>query len=162
MKPLTRIGRIAALLIAAVGLPLAAATVAGRVAGDRIYLLNRTACVVTVMSEHEGVAIQPGDVGLIKPGFIDRTPTMLIVSGPGAWVEGLHFSLHRIEARGRPEVAIPPTAYESTSFGSTLKLEVTESELRLAIPDGVGVRAQPDGLPITFQPGACRRPGDET
>jgi len=162
MRRLTRIARIAALLVAVVGLPLAAANVAGRVAGDRIYLLNRTACVVTVMSQHEGVAIKPGEAGLIKSGFVERTPTVLIASGPGIWVGGLHFSLHRIEVRGRPDVAIPRAAYESSRLGAALKLEVTESELRLAIPNGVGVRAQPDGLPITFQPGACRRPSDET
>jgi hypothetical protein len=159
MRPVTRIVWIAALLAAAVGLPIAGATVAGRIAGDRIYLLNSTACVVAVMSQHDGVAIRPGEVGLIKPGFVDRTPTMLIASR-GIWLGGLHFSFDRIEVRDRAEVAIPLSARETASLGAAINLEVTEGELRVAIPGGV--RAQPEGFPITFQPGACRRPSDET
>jgi hypothetical protein len=156
MKLLVRTVRVVALLVAVVGVPLAVASVAGQVSGDRVYLLNSTNCVVAAMSQHEGVTVKPGESALLKPGFLARTPTMILASGPGIWIGGLHFSIDRVEVRHRADVEVPEAWRTSSFLGTTITLELFQDQLRLTGTPAV----QPKGFPIMFRPGACRSVGE--
>ncbi|QHJ01041.1 hypothetical protein GT347_25475 [Xylophilus rhododendri] len=120
MNFLLKLGRITFLLVLVLVTIFAAGELMGRHFGDRIYLRNASPCTIVMMSEHQGIEANPGESVLIKAGFIDRTPTMLITRVGGIWQGGLHFSIDNFSVRDQPDRAIPPDWIENTLRGRKL------------------------------------------
>jgi hypothetical protein len=127
-----------------------------RYTGGRVYVLNGTSCRIVVIEEHDGYAADPGEMILVKPSLIDRSPTMMIRAGSSIWFGGLHFSLARLEVRERQDVLIPPSLLRSTRFGSSLTYQLTDrGQLVIANPTGEAAIVQPQGLPLTARPASA-------
>ena len=105
--------------------PLSVASVGSRYMGDRVYLLNNTSCRVVVMEEHDGHAANPGEEVLIKPGFVDRIPTMMIVTDSAVWFGGLRFTVSTLHVRDQADIQIPPLFAWDFDRGRTLTYELT-------------------------------------
>jgi hypothetical protein len=150
MQTLIRIARIVALLLLVLAIPYAVASIGGRYGGNRIYLTNNTKCRVVLMEQHDGTAALPGETILVKPGFLDRTPTMLIGFDTGILIGGLHFSEDRLQVRGLDDIAVPASWREKTTFGTKLTYELNargQLLLRAAYESKVS-SGQPPGLPV--------------
>jgi len=151
-----RIARILVLLCIVIGIPIAAASVAGHYVGHRVYLLNSTRCQVTVMSEHEGATVQPGEIMLVKPGLIDRTPSLIIIANWDMWFDGLHFTSDRLQTRFKDDIVVSNAWFADSIFGTTLTYELTrQGRLVIMPPKGMGQNAltQPAGLPLEHRLG---------
>lgn len=149
MRVVIRIARIVALLILVVVVPLSVASVGSRYTGDRVYLLNSTRCRIVVMEQHDGHGANPGAEVLIKHGFVDRTPTMMIVSGSAIWLGGLHFSIDKLQVRDVADIAIPSSWLGSSITGRTLTYELTaDGQLLVKAPPAYPASQQPQGLPL--------------
>jgi hypothetical protein len=157
MRISIKFARVIVLLIAVVAVPIALASIAGRVVGERVYLLNSSLCRVAVMDQHNGSSIHPGETALVKHGFLDRTPNILIVAEGDIWFGGLHFGSSKLEIRGQDDIVIPRGWLETSWLGSSLTYELTaKGELILRSPKRVGsyVMSQPAGLPATRRLGS--------
>lgn len=119
--------------------------------GERVYLLNKSLCQVSVMDQHNGSLVPSGETTLVKPGFLDRTPTMLIAVNGDILFGGLHFASGKLEIRGRSDIIIPKEWLETSFLDSSLTYELTaKGELILHSHQGNGSHAiaQPLGLPL--------------
>lgn len=143
-----RILRVLSLLLIALAVPLVVASVASRVAGDRIYLLNATNCNVSVIEQHDGKTAAPGELILVKAGFVDRTPTLLITSNSVIWYGGLHFSTDIFQNRGEPDVPISSAWRVSSMFGTKQIYELRADGLFLRSPTDPIALPQPVGFPV--------------
>ena len=144
-----RIARIAGLLIFVILVPLSVASVGSLYMGDRVYLLNNTRCRIVVMEEHDGHEANPGEEVLIKRGFVERTPTMMILAGSAVWFGGLHFAVNTLQVRDKSDIAIPPFFLGSSMLGRTLTYELTmDGQLLVKSPPMHPSVAQPQGLPL--------------
>jgi len=157
-----RLARIITLLILVIIVPLSVASVGSRYMGDRVYLLNNTSCRVVVMEEHDGHAANPGEEVLIKPGFVDRTPTMMIVTDSAVWFGGLRFAVSTLQVRDQADIQIPPSLLGTLIGGRTLTYELTtDGQLLVKGPPMHSSMAQPQGLPLkartTPNPNECKR-----
>ncbi len=150
MQTLIRIARIVALLLLVVAIPYGAASIGGRFGGNRIYLTNNTKCHVVLMEQHDGTAALPGETILVKPGFLDRTPMMLIAFDSGILLGGLHFSEDRLQVRDFNDIVVPASWLEQTTFGTKLIYELNaRGQLLLRAGNGTELpTAQPPGLPV--------------
>lgn len=144
------------LLLAVIAVPIAVASIGGRFVGDRIYLQNNTKCRIAVMEEHDSHVAARGEAVLVKPGLIDRTPTMLIASEGNILFGGLHFADRRLQARGQDDIIIPEVWRRTTIVGSMLTYELTaKGELVVQAPSGISSKIpQPSGLPLRPRLGA--------
>ena len=149
MHALSRLTRILATLLMVVVVMAAVAFMRGQVAGNRIFLLNSTNCRIEVMEEHDGSVAQPGETVLVKPGFIKRTPTMLIASGSHSWFGGLHFAEDKLQVHGRDDIIIPLSWRETSLFGTRLTYELTAQGQLVVYSAGNKLPGpQPSGLPL--------------
>ena len=149
MRIIARVTRALALLALVILIPIAGAELGARFMGSRIYLLNSTNCRVVVMEQHDGYGADPGERVLVKAGFVDRTPTMLIVAGSSIWFGGLHFSLDKLQVRDHDDVLIRAEMLEHSILGSSLTYELTDRGM-LAVKQPLSQigAAQPVGLPL--------------
>lgn len=162
MQVAHRIARVFILLAAVIAVPFAVASVAGNFVGHRVYLVNNTTCDVGVMEEHGGSIAKPGEKILVKPGLIDRTPTMMITANWDIWFGGLHFGPNgTLELRGRDgevtSIVIPSPWSEHAFFGTILTYEVSRQGqlvVRQPASGGSAVFSQPSGLPVEHRPGS--------
>jgi hypothetical protein len=153
MRFTVRIARVVALLLLAIVVPLAVASAGGRFIGNRVYMLNSTHCRVVVMEEHDGYGANPGETILVKPGLVDRTPTMLILAGSTVWFGGLHFTDDMLQVRGQADIVIPRSWLHSSFLGSTLTYELTAGgELLVKQPPDQSSVSQPQGFPLKARP----------
>lgn len=157
-----RPARVVALLLLVIVIPLSVTSVAGRFMGDRVYLLNSTPCRVVVMEQHDGHEANPGETVLIKSGFVDRTPTMMVFSGSAFWFGGLHFTTDTLQVRDQADIAIPPSWLSSSIMGKELTYELTaDGQLLVKGPTMQPSMPQPKGLPLkaraTPDSKQCRR-----
>ena len=157
-----RPARVVALLILVIVLPLAVTSVASRFTGDRVYLVNSTPCRVVVMEQHDGHEANPGETVLIKSGFLDRTPTMMVFSGSAFLFGGLHFTMNTLQVRDQADIAIPPSWLSSSITGKELTYELTaDGQLLVKGPTTQSSMPQPKGLPLktraTPDSTQCRR-----
>src|SRR5690349_7821297 len=113
--------RIAAAVILMLVLAFAAMAFWGRAFGDRVYLRNLSSCEIFVVSEHDGMRVEPGATKLLKPGWMDRTPSTAIgpTHAPSLSLSGIHFAAGgKLSVRGRPDLLAPPAWIEQEWFGS--------------------------------------------
>lgn len=148
-----RAARMSVLLALVLALGYASIEVAGRYLGDRVYLKNSSACTIHLMSEHDGQKAEPSETVLVKPGFVDRTPSMLVVHAKGIWVGGLHFSADRFSVRGEAEREVPAEWMQGTMFGRRLVFDLNpDGQLAVIAPNPEG-RSQPRGFPVKLNDG---------
>jgi len=157
-----RPARVVALLLLMVVVPLSVTSVASRFLGDRVYLLNSTPCRVVAVEQHNGHEANPGETVLIKSGFADRTPTMMVFSGSAFWFGGLHFTMDTLQVRDQANIAIPPSWLSSSILGRELTYELTaDGQLLVKGPTMQPSMPQPKGLPLktlaTPDSKQCRR-----
>ena len=150
MRLSIRIARIVALLGLLFIATLAVSTVAGRLTGDRVYLINKSRCALAVMDEHDGVTVGIDETVLVKSGLFDRTPTMVIAPSQGMWFGGVHFSSGgKISVRGYHDLTVPPSWIRQTLLGTEITYEITSTAQIVVHQYGVGqLQAQPSGFPI--------------
>jgi hypothetical protein len=121
--------------------------------GDRVFVKNSSPCDIVLMAEHSGSTIRPGERALAKSGFIEHTPSMVLVSKQQAWT-GLHFWAASVDTRtregARSEASIPSEWWKPTLLGRELAFEVDRSgDLVLQAPSAaVSSASQPRGFPL--------------
>ena len=150
-----RLARWGAFLLCAVALLVAVTWAVGRFSGHRVYLLNSTNCRIWVMTQHDGHVVKSGETALVKSGFVERTPTVLIGSGDQTWFGGLHFTESKLQIRGQDDISIPVSWRASSLFGSTLTYELTGvGQLVIQPPQQAQLLpTQPAGLPMQARSG---------
>lgn len=149
MHIIVRLSRIVALLLFVLAIAVILITIGSRYTGDRVYILNSTSCRLVVIEEHDGYRASPGESTLVKSGFVNQTPTMMIRVGSSFWFGGLHFSQEKLRLRDQDDVLIPRIWRQASSFGTTLTYEITANgELRLKGLGGESSAPQPLGLPL--------------
>jgi hypothetical protein len=125
--------------------------------GARVFVRNNSLCDIELSEEHSGSTIHPGERVLAKSGFIERSPTMLLVSKHRGWT-GLRFEETSMEIRTREgeriKIAIPPQWWGSTLLGRELTFEVDRSEYLVvkAPTDVLRGSAQPGHFPLVGLP----------
>lgn len=143
--------RISVLLALILALGYACIEVAGRYLGDRVYLKNSSACTIHLMSQHNGQKVEPGETVLVKPGFVDRTPSMLVVHAKGIWIGGLHFSADKFSVRGEADREVPAEWVQGTIFGRRLVFDLNPKGQLAVIPPNPEGLSQPRGFPVNFR-----------
>jgi hypothetical protein len=125
--------------------------------GARVFVRNDSPCDIQLSEEHSGSTIHPGEKALAKSNFVERSPTMLLVSKHRAWT-GLHFEEKSVEIRTREgeriKIAIPPQWWKPTRLGRELTFEVdrTENVVLKAPTDVLRASPQPGGFPLLGLP----------
>lgn len=151
-----RIARILTQLFLALLLGYICIDAVGRYSGDRVYLKNSSICTIHLISEHDGQKAEPGKTILLKPGFVDKTPTMLISHAKGIWVGDLHFSAGKFSVRGEADREIPAEWMQKSFFGRRLVFDLKKNgQLDIAGPSEKE-GTQPQGFPFKLPLG-----GDE-
>ena len=142
--------RFCMLLLIGIAAAIAATSVAARFVGDRIYILNNTECRLTVMEEHDSHSVNSGQSVLVKPGLIEHTPTMFILSDEKILFRGLRFSMEKLQVREQNDIAVPKLWRSETFFGATLTYKISgNGEFTVQPPIGTNSNAlQPLGLPL--------------
>ena len=142
--------RVVASLIAIFVVAYASMEFGGHLFGDRVYLKNDYKCNIVVMDEHGSTSISIGQVTLIKSGFTEHTPTLLIAADSKTVLHGLHFSINQIQTRNTPPILVPAFWRTYTIFGSKLVYTLNSSgnlELNHPNTDDKNLK-QPVGLPL--------------
>jgi hypothetical protein len=148
-----RAARIAVLLFAVLAVSIAVITFGGTLAGDRIYFLNSTKCMVLWMEEHSSIAVEPGETVLFKTGFLGQTPGRLLIVNSDVWFQRVRVSTELLKARGQADIALPVAWRTRDRLGSIAKFELRRNgELALSTSDGKDL-VQPVGLPLRGQIG---------
>jgi hypothetical protein len=125
--------------------------------GDRVFVRNTSPCDIVLMEEHSGFTIRPGERALAKSGFIEHTPSMVLVSKQQAWT-GMYFRAASVDTRtregARSETSIPSEWWKPTLLGRELTFEVNRSgDLVLQAPSAAASSAsQPRGFPLPGLP----------
>ena len=153
-----RIARILTLLFLALLLGYICVDAVGRYSGDRVYLKNSSICTIHLISEHDGQKAEPGETILLKSGFVERTPTMLIAHAKGIWVGGLHFSADKFSVRGEADRDVPAQWMQKSFFGRRLGFDLKKNgQLDIAGPNDKGA-TQPQGFPFKLPLGDGEQP----
>lgn len=124
--------------------------------GNRIFLANASACDIVVSDEHGGATIRPGHRELVRSGFIDHSPSMLVATRQQAWT-GVRFHERLVNVRtadgNNLDISIPPNWWHPTSLGRELTFEVDGTgRLVLRAPLGAVPGPQPSGFPLPSLP----------
>jgi hypothetical protein len=145
---------LATLIAVCAGIALAAFAGEGYV-GDRVFVMNGSPCDIVLMEEHSGSTVRPGYRTLAKSGFIESSPSMVLISKQQAWT-GMHFRVPSVDVRRegtRLEASIPSEWWKPTLLGRELTFEVTRSgELVLQAPSVGASLSQPRGFPLPGLP----------
>ena len=135
MKVAFRVARVIALLCLVLLLVFVGSELAARFVGDRVYLRNDTQCSLLLMTEHDGEKVESGATILVKPSFMARTPSMMLVNSAGIWRGGIHFSLDKLSVRGEADRIISADWLEKELLGNRLTFAISQQgELSVAGP----------------------------
>lgn len=147
--------RVLATLIAVCAGIVLAAFAGEDYVGDRVFVENGSPCDIVLMEEHSGSTVPPGARTLAKSGFIEHSPSMVLISKQQAWT-GVHFRAASVDIRregARFEALIPSEWGKPTLLGRELTFEVTRSgELVLQAPSVGASLSQPRGFPLPGLP----------
>jgi hypothetical protein len=145
---------LATLSAVCAGIVLAVFAAEGYV-GDRVFVKNGSSCDIVLIEEHSGSTVHPGGKTLAKSGFVEHSPSMVLISKQQAWT-GMHFRVASVDIRregSRVETSIPSEWWKPTLLGRELTFEVTRSgELALQAPSVGASSSQPRGFPLPGLP----------